>query len=71
MLQEGYVIDFIVLGTKGATVLKEVLFGSNTVHLIKYAKCSVLAVPSGFKFEAPRKILFPSDYEVSFNKKRV
>ena len=71
VLQEGYVIDFIVSGTKGATVLKEVLFGSNTVHLIKYAKCSVLAVPSGFKFEAPQEILFPSDYEVSFNKKRV
>jgi nucleotide-binding universal stress UspA family protein len=70
-LYEGDVIDFIVMGTKGATGLTKVLFGSNTIHVIKKAKCPVLAVPSGFTFEPPNEILFPSDYEVSFNKKRV
>lgn len=70
-LQEDYVMDFIVMGAKGATALKEVLFGSNTVHVIKNAKCPVLAVPSGFTFESPQEILFPSDYEVSFSEKRV
>ena len=62
-------MDLIVMGTKGASGLKEVLFGSNTVHVIKNAKCPVLAVPSEFVFESPREILFPSDYEVSFNEK--
>ena len=70
-LHEGYVMDLIVMGTKGASGLKEVLFGSNTVHVIKNAKCPIIAVPSNFTFEPPREILFPSDYGVSFNEKLV
>jgi nucleotide-binding universal stress UspA family protein len=59
------------MGTKGATGLGEILFGSNTVHVIKSAKCPVLAIPSDFTFEAPQEILFPSDYNVSFNEDRI
>lgn len=59
-------IDYIVMGTKGATGAKEILFGSNTVHVIKNAKCPVLAIPSDFAYESPHEILFPSDYEVNF-----
>ncbi|QVY64454.1 universal stress protein [Polaribacter sp. Q13] len=70
-LHDKHVMDLIVMGTKGATGLSEILFGSNTVHIIKNAKCPVLAIPSNFAFEAPDEILFPSDYEVSFNKKQV
>ena len=70
-LQEGNVMDLIVMGTKGATGLGEILFGSNTVHIIKKAKCAVLAIPSDFTFETPEEILFPSDYDVSFNEKSV
>lgn len=70
-LSEAKPMDYIVMGTKGATGLDEVLFGSNTVHVIKKAKCPVLAIPSGFSFEAPKEILFPSDYEISFKKKQV
>jgi nucleotide-binding universal stress UspA family protein len=47
-LYEGDVIDFIVMGTKRATGLTKVLFGSSIVHVIKNAKCPVLSVPSGF-----------------------
>ncbi|RNC87749.1 MAG: universal stress protein [Winogradskyella sp.] len=64
-------IDIIVMGTKGATGLKEVLFGSNTVHVIKKAKCPVLAIPSNFTFEAPHEILFPSDYHIEFQDKHL
>ena len=64
-------IDYIVMGTKGATGAKEVLFGSNTVHVLKNAKCPVLAIPSNFKFEAPHEILFPSDYGINFREKQV
>ena len=65
-LQKGHVMDFIVMGTKGATGAAEILFGSNTVHVIKNAKCPLLAIPSDFQFETPHEILFPSDYEVDF-----
>jgi nucleotide-binding universal stress UspA family protein len=70
-LYQGNVIDFIVMGTQGATGIKRVLFGSNTVHIIKNAKCPVLAIPNDFSFESPNEILFPSDYEVDFQDKHI
>lgn len=70
-LCHGDSIDFIAMGTKGASGLKEVLFGSNTVHVIKNAKCPVLAIPSNFAFEPIHEVLLPSDYEVSFLKSHI
>ena len=64
-------IDYVVMGTKGATGAKEVLFGSNTVHVFKSIKCAVLAIPQNFKFETPHEILFPTDYEIEFTKKQL
>src|SRR5690554_1235554 len=64
-------IDYVVMGTKGATGAKEVLFGSNTVHIFKQAKCPVLAVPDSFNFEKPSQILFPTDYEIDYNNQQV
>mgnify|MGYP003630332473 CR=1 FL=1 len=61
-------IDIIVMGTQGATGAKEILFGTNTVHVIKNAKCPVLVVPSGFEYEVPKQILFPNDFEIELNK---
>ena len=59
-------IDLVVMGTKGASKAREVLFGSNTIHVIKKAKCPVLAIPENFNFEAPKEILFPTDYKIDF-----
>ena len=70
-LHEGNAIDFIIMGTQGATGAKEILFGSNTVQMFKNAKCPVLAVPSSFTFEKPHDILFPSDYEIDFQEKHI
>ncbi len=64
-------IDLIVMGTTGATGAKEILFGTNTVHVIKKAKCPVIAVPPNFEYEAPKEILFPTDYEVEYEKKKM
>jgi nucleotide-binding universal stress UspA family protein len=61
-------IDAIIMGTQGATGAKEILFGTNTVHIIKNAKCPVLVIPSGFEYESPEQILFPTDYEVDLSK---
>ncbi|MEM5565493.1 universal stress protein [Psychroserpens sp. AS72] len=57
-------IDLLVMGTKGATGAKEILFGSNTVHVFKEIKCPILAIPSGFTYETPHEILFPTDLEI-------
>ncbi len=70
-LYKANVMDMIVMGTKGATGVKEVLFGSNTIHVLKTAKCPIIAIPSEFNFEKPLEILFPSDYQIDFNQKQL
>lgn len=67
-LVEAEGIDLIIMGTKGATGAKEILFGTNTVHVIKKAKCPVIAIPPKFTYEAPKEILFPTDYEIEYKK---
>ncbi|AUP81334.1 universal stress protein [Flavivirga eckloniae] len=64
-------IDLIVMGTKGATGAVEVLFGSNTVHVLNQVKCPVLAIPDHFSYEKPHEVLFPTDYEVAFENKHL
>ncbi|QRM89361.1 universal stress protein [Lacinutrix sp. WUR7] len=64
-------IDMVVMGTQGASDVKGVLFGSNTIHVINSVKSPVLAIPSGFYFEAPHEVLFPSDYEVDFQDSQI
>lgn len=59
-------IDLVVMGTKGATGAKEILFGSNTVQVFKNIKCPILAIPSEYDYEAPREVLFPTDLEVNY-----
>jgi len=39
-------LDLVIMGTRGETNDKDVIFGSNTLHVIKYVKCPVLAVPT-------------------------
>lgn len=66
-LVESKKIDLIIMGTQGATGAKEIFLGSSTVHTIKRAKCPVLAIPFDFNIEMPKKILFPTDYEIEYN----
>lgn len=70
-LFKGNVMELIIMGTKGASGLKEILFGSNTVHVLKNVKCPVLAIPSNYTFEKPNEILFPSDYKIDFQEKHM
>ena len=58
--------DLIVMGTKGASGAKEVLFGSNTIQVIKKTTCPILAIPSEYEFEEPTQILFPTDFEIDY-----
>lgn len=51
-------IELIVMGTNGATGAKEVLFGSNTVKVIRNAICPVLAIPEGYQFSALKTAIF-------------
>ncbi|KKL58101.1 hypothetical protein LCGC14_2228790, partial [marine sediment metagenome] len=63
--------DLVIMGTQGATGAKEILLGTHTVHVIKKATCPVIAVPSGFEYENPTEILFPTDYEIDYKKEQL
>ncbi|MCM4173293.1 universal stress protein [Arenibacter sp. TNZ] len=61
-------IGLVVMGTKGATGAEEIFFGTNTVHVLKKANCPVLVIPPNFEYEKPLEILFPTDFEIGYNK---
>ena len=55
-------MDMIIMGTKGASGLTEVLIGSNTADVIEKCSCPVLAVPANCAFKQPKKIVFATNY---------
>ncbi|WP_346883541.1 universal stress protein [uncultured Algibacter sp.] len=57
-------IELIIMGTKGATGAKEIFLGTHTMYTIKKMKSPVIVVPSGFEYEKPVEILFPTDFKV-------
>ncbi len=59
-------IDLIVMGTNGATGASEVVFGSNTLNVIRKIDCPVLAIPQGYIFNSPKIVLFAIDYRDHF-----
>lgn len=54
--------DLIVMGTKGASGLKEKLIGSFTAEVMTNAPCPVLAIPKKYKFKVPEKITYATNY---------
>jgi nucleotide-binding universal stress UspA family protein len=53
-----YEIDLIIMGTNGATGAKEVIFGSNTMKVIRNINCPIIAVPEKYRFSKINRILF-------------
>jgi len=65
-------IDCVVMGTKGASKVKEIFFGSNTVKILKKLKsCPVLVIPEEFDFVEPKQIAFPTDYNRFYGDKEL
>ncbi|MBT8307746.1 MAG: universal stress protein [Maribacter sp.] len=63
--------DMVIMGTQGATGAKEILIGTNTVHVIKKACCPVIAIPPNFKYENPKEILFPTDLGINYQEEQL
>ncbi|MBL7982349.1 MAG: universal stress protein [Flavobacteriales bacterium] len=53
--------QLVVMGTQGASGLKEVLLGSNTADVIKGGGFPVLTVPENTKYETPKRIVVADD----------
>lgn len=58
-------IDFIVMGTKGASGLEKIILGSNTADVITKVKCNMIAVPENAEFVPPKEIALPTDFSLS------
>ncbi|MFB9056105.1 universal stress protein [Mariniflexile ostreae] len=64
-------IDLIVMGTKGKANNKKITFGSNTLQVLKYVTCPVLAIPENYKYSSLKHILFPTDYMVPYKRREL
>jgi nucleotide-binding universal stress UspA family protein len=59
---ESNYVDLIVMGTKGATGLKEIFMGSVAAGTIGRTKIPVLAVPDEYVFKIPDAVLFVTNH---------
>lgn len=64
-LQE-HQIDLIVMGTKGASGLKEKVVGSNAGDVITKVQCNTLVIPDAVMLSKPKEIAFPTDYNIFY-----
>ncbi len=64
-------VDVVVMGTRGSTNDRKITFGSNTLQVLKYVHCPVLAIPENYEYNAPREILFPTNYMVPYNRREL
>jgi len=62
-------IDLIVMGTKGKSNKRALLFGSQTFQVLKYVKCPVLAIPANYTNTQPKQILFPTNYLIPYKRR--
>ena len=55
--------DMIIMGTKGATGLKEIFLGTVAEKVMKHSKTFVIAVPDNYSYEPIQTILFLTEYK--------
>jgi nucleotide-binding universal stress UspA family protein len=60
---ESHKVALIIMGTHGATGLKKIFFGSNTVGVLKKGNCPVLAIPANAKYTTIEHIGYSSNLE--------
>ncbi|AFU69705.1 universal stress protein, UspA family [Psychroflexus torquis ATCC 700755] len=61
-------IDLIIMGNNGASDTSEVIFGSNTLQVIRHVDCPALTVPEHYSYSRIKEILFSmqNEEELSF-----
>ena len=53
--------QLIIMGTTGASGFKEMIYGSNTEKIVRYAKTPVVAVPGPIKLAGIKHLLIPTN----------
>ena len=62
-------IDYIVMGTKGASKFSKTVLGSHAADVITRVKCNVLVIPEKAKYSKPENIVFPTDFNIYYKNK--
>ncbi|WP_147677576.1 universal stress protein [Algibacter pacificus] len=60
-------IDFIVMGTRGASNIHNLAVGSNTGNVITKVKCNTLVIPENAKYINLKEIAFPTDFSFFYH----
>ena len=62
-------IEMIVMGTRGETNSKSVIYGSTAINVMeKVRNCPVIVVPELAKQKVPKEIVFPTDYKTQIKR---
>lgn len=65
-------IELIIMGTRGETDDKNVIFGSNAVNVMeKIRNCPVLAIPGNVIYKDPNEIVFPTSFKTHYKEKEL
>ncbi|MDV7138431.1 universal stress protein [Maribacter sp. TH_r10] len=64
-------MDIVVMATRGETNDRRLTFGSNTLQVLKYISCPVLAIPEGYAYHPPKEVLFPTNYLVPYKRREL
>lgn len=55
-------IDVIVMGSNGATGAQEIVFGSNTIKVLRHVVCQTLIVPTAYTYKSISNFLLPLQF---------
>ena len=55
--------DLIIMGTKGATGLKEMFVGSNAEKVVRNASCPVISIHKEQKFEGIKTLVYATNLD--------
>ena len=65
-------IDLVVMGSKGETDAKSVIYGSSTLEAMeKVRNCPVLAIPNMASYKEPKEIVFPTSFKTHFKRREL
>lgn len=67
-----YDIDYVIMGTQGASGAVEEFFGTNTATVMEnITSCPVLAIPENVVYMPTLEIVFPTDFSLRFHRKEM